>query len=86
LAHKKLEAVIVTENGETREKPLGIITSWDLVEIDAMEQELVKGRGGQQTCPLVPFPYAHSKSVARTFLFTNPLLPRLITSKSNLPL
>jgi hypothetical protein len=40
LAHKKLEAVIITENGNMSEKPLGIITSWDLVEIDAMEQEL----------------------------------------------
>ncbi|MHC0039763.1 DUF294 nucleotidyltransferase-like/CBS domain-containing protein [Pseudoneobacillus sp. C159] len=40
LAHKKLEAVIITENGVKGEKPLGIITTWDLVEIDAMEQEL----------------------------------------------
>lgn len=40
LEHKKLEAVIITHNGSKSEKPLGIITSWDLVEIDAMEQEL----------------------------------------------
>lgn len=40
LAHKKLEAVIITENGLESEKPLGIISAWDLVEIDAMEQEL----------------------------------------------
>ncbi|WP_462411770.1 CBS domain-containing protein [Neobacillus sp. Marseille-QA0830] len=36
-AHKlkqKLEAVIITENGNTDEKPLGIITPWDLIEID----------------------------------------------------
>lgn len=31
---KKLEAVIITENGKMDEKPLGIITSWDLIEID----------------------------------------------------
>jgi CBS domain-containing protein len=34
----KLEAVIITENGNASEKPLGIVTSWDLVEIDAMER------------------------------------------------
>lgn len=36
-AHKnktKLEAVIITENGRSDEKPLGIITPWDLIEID----------------------------------------------------
>jgi predicted transcriptional regulator len=38
LAHKKLEAVIITHNGQKSEKPLGIITSSDLVEIDALEQ------------------------------------------------
>lgn len=31
---KKLEAVIITENGQIDEKPIGIITSWDLIEID----------------------------------------------------
>lgn len=31
---KKLEAVIITETGQIDEKPLGIITSWDLIEID----------------------------------------------------
>lgn len=31
---KKLEAVIITENGKTDEKPLGIITSWDTIKID----------------------------------------------------
>ncbi|THE10010.1 CBS domain-containing protein [Bacillus timonensis] len=31
---KKLEAIIITENGQINEKPLGIITSWDLIEID----------------------------------------------------
>lgn len=40
LAKKKLEAVIVTENGKIEERPLGIITAWDLVEIDAVEQKL----------------------------------------------
>jgi predicted transcriptional regulator len=40
LAKKKLEAVIVTHNGKKEEKPLGIITAWDLVEIDALEQQL----------------------------------------------
>lgn len=36
-AHKKkskLEAVIITENGRADEKPLGIITPWDLIQID----------------------------------------------------
>lgn len=31
---KKLEAVIITENGNKNETPLGIITPWDLIEID----------------------------------------------------
>jgi hypothetical protein len=31
---KKLEAVIITENGKKDEAPLGIITPWDLIEID----------------------------------------------------
>ncbi|PMC33732.1 hypothetical protein CJ195_26885 [Bacillus sp. UMB0899] len=35
----KLEAVIVTENGSPYEKPLGIITSWDLIEIDLLHNE-----------------------------------------------
>lgn len=35
--NKKLEAVIITETGEQSEKPLGIITSWDLVEINAID-------------------------------------------------
>ena len=29
-----LEAVIITENGNIDEKPLGLITAWDLIEID----------------------------------------------------
>jgi predicted transcriptional regulator len=33
--NKKLEAVIITETGKKSEKPQGIITSWDLVEIAA---------------------------------------------------
>lgn len=36
-AHKKkqkLEGVIITENGEADEVPLGIVTAWDLIEID----------------------------------------------------
>ena len=37
LNNNKLEAVIITENGKTTEKPLGIVTPWDLVEIDAVE-------------------------------------------------
>lgn len=32
--NKKLEALLVTENGKPHEKPIGIITSWDLVQID----------------------------------------------------
>lgn len=35
-SHRKLEAVIVTETGSPLEKPLGIITTWDLIEIDLM--------------------------------------------------
>ncbi|WP_251554639.1 CBS domain-containing protein [Neobacillus muris] len=31
---KKLEAVVITETGKWDEKPLGIITPWDLIEID----------------------------------------------------
>ncbi|MBM7606355.1 putative transcriptional regulator [Metabacillus crassostreae] len=34
---KKLEAVIVTENGSRNERPLGIITPWDLIEIDLLQ-------------------------------------------------
>lgn len=36
-AHQKretLEAVIITENGASNETPLGVITAWDLIEID----------------------------------------------------
>ncbi|PLS00982.1 CBS domain-containing protein [Neobacillus cucumis] len=36
-AHKKkrkIEGVIITENGKMNEVPLGIITAWDLIEID----------------------------------------------------
>jgi predicted transcriptional regulator len=31
---QKLEGVIITENGNSNEAPLGIITAWDLIEID----------------------------------------------------
>lgn len=31
---RKLDAVIVTKNGRKNEKPLGIITSWDLIKIE----------------------------------------------------
>jgi predicted transcriptional regulator len=37
ISHKekrKLEGVIITENGRSNEAPLGIITAWDLIEID----------------------------------------------------
>ena len=37
IAHQKktdIEAVIITENGYQDEAPLGIITAWDLIEID----------------------------------------------------
>jgi predicted transcriptional regulator len=36
-AHKEkqdLEVVIITENGKNTETPLGIVTAWDLIEID----------------------------------------------------
>ncbi|KGX91009.1 CBS domain-containing protein [Pontibacillus marinus] len=32
--NQKLEAVLITETGNENEKPLGIITTWDLVQID----------------------------------------------------
>ena len=35
--NQKLEAVIITETGRQSEKPLGIVTSWDLVEIDVLD-------------------------------------------------
>lgn len=37
VAHKnksELEAIIITENGKQNESPLGLITAWDLIEID----------------------------------------------------
>ncbi|MFC4557769.1 CBS domain-containing protein [Virgibacillus kekensis] len=34
LAKQDLEGVIITENGRQDEKPLGIVTPWDLIEID----------------------------------------------------
>jgi predicted transcriptional regulator len=37
MKNQKLEAVIITESGLQREKPLGIVTSWDLVEIDTLD-------------------------------------------------
>lgn len=37
LKNQKLEAVIITETGDQREKPLAIVTSWDLVEIDVLD-------------------------------------------------
>jgi len=40
--HKKnqdLELVIITENGKSDETPLGLITSWDLIEIDYKEDK-----------------------------------------------
>lgn len=37
LESRKLEAVLITDNGMPSEKPIGMITPWDLVEIDAME-------------------------------------------------
>ncbi|WP_170287586.1 CBS domain-containing protein [Aquibacillus halophilus] len=30
----KLEAIIITHSGSTKQKPIGIVTSWDLVKID----------------------------------------------------
>ncbi|WP_394238324.1 CBS domain-containing protein [Niallia oryzisoli] len=31
---RDIEMVIITENGNSSEKPLGIVTAWDLIEID----------------------------------------------------
>ncbi|MBM7656256.1 hypothetical protein JOC76_005817 [Neobacillus cucumis] len=31
---RKIEGVIITENGKIDEVPLGIITAWDLIQID----------------------------------------------------
>lgn len=39
--NKRLEAVIVTETGSSNEKPLGIITTWNLVQIDRTSLSLV---------------------------------------------
>ncbi|MBD7964925.1 CBS domain-containing protein [Fictibacillus norfolkensis] len=38
-SHRKLEAVIITETGSPLEKPLGIITTWDLIEIDLISEK-----------------------------------------------
>ncbi|OZM56940.1 hypothetical protein CIB95_09220 [Lottiidibacillus patelloidae] len=32
--NKKLEAILITEHGRKVQRPVGIVTSWDLVEID----------------------------------------------------
>ncbi|WP_461673335.1 CBS domain-containing protein [Priestia megaterium] len=32
--NEKLEAVLITQNGSKTQKPIGIVTSWDLVQID----------------------------------------------------
>jgi predicted transcriptional regulator len=32
--NKKLEAILITETGQETQKPIGIVTSWDLVQID----------------------------------------------------
>ncbi len=37
----KLEAVIVTNNGSVFEQPLGMITAWDLIEIDLLYSEII---------------------------------------------
>ncbi|WP_078553691.1 CBS domain-containing protein [Bacillus alkalicellulosilyticus] len=37
---RKLEAVIVTENGSPAEQPLGIVTAWDLIEIDLLTNRI----------------------------------------------
>lgn len=37
LENKKLQAVIITEEGTSKETPLGIVTAWDLLEIDTQE-------------------------------------------------
>lgn len=33
-SNKNIEAIIITENGNRKESPLGLITAWDLIEID----------------------------------------------------
>lgn len=32
--NEKLEAILITQNGLQSQKPIGIVTSWDLVRID----------------------------------------------------
>lgn len=32
--NQKLEAILITEHGKRTQKPIGIVTSWDLVQID----------------------------------------------------
>ncbi|MCP3029512.1 HPP family protein [Halobacillus sp. A5] len=39
LAGQKLKAVIVTKDGEWDRSPLGIVTTWDLIKVDAEEPE-----------------------------------------------
>ncbi|WP_349408755.1 CBS domain-containing protein [Pseudalkalibacillus sp. SCS-8] len=39
--NQKLEAALVTENGTTNQSPIGIITTWDLVQIDRTKITLI---------------------------------------------
>lgn len=39
--NEKLEALIITESGSKTQKPIGIVTSWDLVQIDHTTVSLV---------------------------------------------
>jgi hypothetical protein len=32
--NKKLKAILITEHGSQSQKPIGIVTTWDLVRID----------------------------------------------------
>lgn len=40
--NRRLEAIIMTENGSTKEKPIGIITSWDLIQTEHPTYSLVE--------------------------------------------
>ncbi|MRH41169.1 CBS domain-containing protein [Aquibacillus halophilus] len=39
--NRKLEAVLITENGKDSEKPIGIVTTWDLVQIEHSSLSLI---------------------------------------------
>lgn len=39
--NEKLEAILITQTGSKEQKPIGIVTSWDLIQIDFTTVPLV---------------------------------------------